>query len=47
VNSVARNLVSVLMRKRGLVLAISVVAAIVSAKTTGGHAHHLGFFDGP
>ena len=45
-NSVARKLVSSRKAKRGFVLALSVVAAIVSAKVTGG-VHHFGFFDVP
>ena len=44
-DSVARKLVLTVMGKRGLVLAISVVAAIAMAKV-GGHANNLGFFDG-
>jgi hypothetical protein len=44
VNSVARKLVVSLMGKRGVVLAASIVAAVVSAKA--GHAHGFGFFDG-
>jgi len=36
-----------LARKRGLILLVlSVVSALVAAKTGGG-IHHYGFFDGP
>lgn len=43
-NSVAKKLVVTLMTKRALVLAVSTVAAVASAKVTG-HCHGLGFFD--
>jgi hypothetical protein len=46
VNTVARKLVW-LAGKRGLLLAISVVAAVVSAKLTGHVYSSHGFFDGP
>jgi hypothetical protein len=45
VDSVARKFVLALMGKRGLVLAVSVVAAIAMAKV-GHHADSLGMFDG-
>jgi hypothetical protein len=41
---VAKKLVVALLAKRGVVLAVSAVAALASAKATG-HCQGLGFFD--
>jgi hypothetical protein len=47
--SVANKIAQLVQRRRMLVLAVSIVAAVIGARFghPGGHAPGLGFWDGP